>query len=320
MKAMNKDEMNARLTEAAQKKPVLILAHRGSVGANIVDNTLESYDAAILHGADAVEVDICMSKDGDLFAFHDGTELMMLGTKRSILKLSTAEVKSLRYLNKNFMRIDHPINTFDEVMEHLKGQVLINLDRCWDCWDQVFEKLSRHNMADQIIFKSPPEHKYIDKMAAQKQPYMYMPIIWHRDELNYVLNSPVNMVAVEFIGYREDAGIMQPEFVHSLREKGIHCLISALTLGNPVLNQDAFMEKCRKSGSRMADALVNGNIYLAGGHDDDTSVLGAPDLGWGWLVNRGFNILQTDWTLHLADYLKKSKYGTIPFKAETGTF
>ena len=55
---MTKAEMSARLQAAFGKKRVLILAHRGVSGANIIDNTLESYDVAIRHGADMVEVDV----------------------------------------------------------------------------------------------------------------------------------------------------------------------------------------------------------------------------------------------------------------------
>ena len=41
---------------------------------------------------------------------------------------------------------------------------------------------------------------------------------------------------------------------------------------------------------------------------DDTSILGDPDKGWGWLVERGFNAIQTDWTLALNLYLHEKGY------------
>ena len=44
------------------------------------------------------------------------------------------------------------------------------------------------------------------------------------------------------------------------------------------------------------------NLQAEGGHDDDTSVLGHPEQGWGWLMDRGFDIIQTDWARELSLY------------------
>ena len=43
---------------------------------------------------------------------------------------------------------------------------------------------------------------------------------------------------------------------------------------------------------------------LSGGHTDDVSVTEDPDKGWGWVVEKGFDIIQTDWTLALRQYLQ----------------
>lgn len=303
---MKGDKYNGRLRECLEKKNVLVMAHRGVSGANIVDNTVESYDVAIRHGADIVEVDVCATLDGDLFVLHDGMEPAVLGQKESIVHMRTEDVKKLRYINKNNTWIDHPVNTFDEVLEHLKGRCLINLDRCWVCWEPVFKAVLRHNMADQILFKSPPEEKYLQQMAQQEEPFMYMPVAWFPEEVALAERYEVNMVAVEVIGYREEAPIMEASYLTGLREKGLMRLISTLTLANPLADTEAEFKKW--GNSRMKDAVLDGNILLAGGHDDDTSLLQDPDQGWGWLVERGFNALQTDWTLAMNLYLKEKGY------------
>lgn len=150
---MKGNKYNDGLLAALEHKNVLIMAHRGVSCANIVDNTIESYDAAIHQGADIVEVDVCASLDGDLFVLHDGMEPVVLGQQESIIHMHTPEIRKLRYLNKNNTRIDHPINTLDEVLEHLKGRCLINIDRGWNSWDSIFKAVLRHGMANQIIFK-----------------------------------------------------------------------------------------------------------------------------------------------------------------------
>lgn len=303
---MKGNKYNDGLLAALERKNVLIMAHRGVSCANIVDNTIESYDAAIHQGADIVEVDVCASLDGDLFVLHDGMEPVVLGQQESIIHMHTPEIRKLRYLNKNNTRIDHPINTLDEVLEHLKGRCLINIDRGWNSWDSIFKAVLRHGMANQIIFKSPPEKRYLQHMADQSEPFLYMPIVWYPEEVTLAEQYDLNMVAVEVIGYREDAPIMDAAYLEKLKEKGLVRLISSLTLANPLEDVEAEFRKWGQS--RMKGAVLDRNILLSGGHDDDTSILGDPDKGWGWLIERGFNAIQTDWTLALNLYLHEKGY------------
>ena len=50
--------------------------------------------------------------------------------------------------------------------------------------------------------------------------------------------------------------------------------------------------------------LYNCKKQLSGGHTDDAAVTGDPDYGWGWIVDKGFDIIQTDWVMPLKMYLK----------------
>ena len=47
---------------------------------------------------------------------------------------------------------------------------------------------------------------------------------------------------------------------------------------------------------------------LSAGHNDDISLSGNPDAGWGWLVRHGFDIIQTDWVCALKLYLESLSF------------
>lgn len=49
-----------------------IIAHRGSKGIR-PENTLPAFEKAIEEGADGIETDVHMSKDGHLIIMHDET-------------------------------------------------------------------------------------------------------------------------------------------------------------------------------------------------------------------------------------------------------
>lgn len=54
--------------------------------------------------------------------------------------------------------------------------------------------------------------------------------------------------------------------------------------------------------------LYSARVPLAAGHSDDVSLTDDPAKGWGWLADKGFDIIQTDWTKHCVDYLKENNY------------
>ena len=71
---------------------------------------------------------------------------------------------------------------------------------------------------------------------------------------------------------------------------------------------DAFVDMMHKDGKLI---WVNSIIYnvkaqLTAGHSDDTALCESMDKGWGWLVDKGYDIIQTDWPLMLINYLKSN--------------
>ena len=67
------DNRSERSTgQALDGGPVLNIAHRGAA-ARAPENTFAAYDLALEHGADYIEQDVRMTKDGVLVVFHDET-------------------------------------------------------------------------------------------------------------------------------------------------------------------------------------------------------------------------------------------------------
>ena len=73
--------------------------------------------------------------------------------------------------------------------------------------------------------------------------------------------------------------------------------------------QEAYLEEQKKKGRVLwgKAILYSSRVPLAGGHSDDISLLENPAQGWGWLAQKGFDIIQTDWTGMVREYLKTKK-------------
>ena len=73
---------------------VEIIAHRGA-SHDAPENTLESVRLGWAQGADAVEVDVYLSRDGHIVVHHDDTTKKLAGVDRKVVEQTLAELRRL---------------------------------------------------------------------------------------------------------------------------------------------------------------------------------------------------------------------------------
>ena len=83
--------MFCRLASATD---VEIIAHRGA-SYDAPENTLESVNLGWAQGADAVEVDVYLSKDGHIVVHHDPDTKKLTGVDRKVEAPTLAELRHL---------------------------------------------------------------------------------------------------------------------------------------------------------------------------------------------------------------------------------
>jgi len=89
-----------------------IVGHRGAP-RRARENTLESFDFAEAEGADAIELDLQQTKDGELVVFHD--DVIPIGTERHAVRtMASVDVRELR-LDSPFG--EYRIPTLDDVFQ-----------------------------------------------------------------------------------------------------------------------------------------------------------------------------------------------------------
>ncbi len=271
------------LQEERQKKGVLIASHRGVAGGNIPCNTMKAFEIALRQGADILETDVTLCGDGELFIFHPGKEDSLLNLPDThIGKMTSEEVKKLRYVNLDDELTDDGLPTLDEFLETYKNRCLINLDHAWDNgFVQVLDKIRYHGMEDQILMKAPSELQYAKIMEEVAPDIMFMPLIKHVDPITAQLEKmKLNFVGLELVFANEESPLIAEEYLRYHKSKGRMLWANAI--------------------------IYNYNKQLTAGHSDDIAVsTGDMDYGWGWLVEKGFDIIQTDWVLELSQYLRK---------------
>lgn len=73
----------------------LLIAHRGA-SADATENTLAAFALAATQGADAVECDVRLTRDGTPVVFHDATLLRLAGRAERVEALTRAELAAVR--------------------------------------------------------------------------------------------------------------------------------------------------------------------------------------------------------------------------------
>lgn len=98
------------------------LAHRGLHGEGAAENSMTAFRRAKEAGF-GVELDVRLSKDGELVVFHDDTLTRVAGVERRVDELTLAELRECRLLDT-----DDTIPTLREVFDLIDGSIPILIE------------------------------------------------------------------------------------------------------------------------------------------------------------------------------------------------
>lgn len=259
-------------------KKVLVVAHRGNWRSSAPENSLAAIDSAIQMKIDIVELDVWKTKDGKLVLMHDNTVDRTTNGKGRIADLTLEQIKQLRLKDHNGNITEHKVPTLEEGLLLAKGKIMVNLDKAYGFFDEVYALLEKTGTTDMVIMKgSQPAEKVKRDFGKYMDKVIYMPVVGLDDE---------------------HAEQMVTNYLDELQPKAFELCYA--DVNNPL---PAKMKKVLKG-----KALIWYNTLwasLAGGHDDDHA-LENPDENYGYLINElGARIIQTDRPDYLLDYLRK---------------
>lgn len=258
---------------------VVVVAHRGD-WRNSPENSLQAFQNCIDMGVDMVEIDVRRTSDGVLVVMHDNTLDRCSNGKGKISDHTYAELQKLNLKSQHGVLTRHKIPTLEETLLLCKDKILINVDKGYDYFQQLFELMEKTGTTQQVIIKSGklPEQVLSENADVIKNT-IYMPII-NLDGKNAAAQVEANLklspVAIECCFKKYSPQV--ESLLQRIREAGVKVWINSLWPS------------------------------LCDGHDDDRAVeLKEPDESWGWILDRGATLIQTDRPKELIQYLKKHK-------------
>lgn len=255
---------------------VLVVSHRGD-WRNAPENSLQAIQNCIDMGVDMVEIDLKKTKDGQLILMHDKLIDRTTTGKGKPHDFTLAELKELYLRNGAGHKTSHKIPTLEEAMLLAKGKILVNIDKGYDYFDEVYDVLEKTGTLGQCIIKSnKPYHVVKAEKPIALDKMLFMPVVKLTDS---------------------NASEIIEEYNENYCPK-----IFELVFDEDTDNVAALIEEVKKRGSKV---FIN-SLWpeLCGGHNDDRAVeTGDIENSWGWLMNMGVNCIQTDRPQKLLDYL-----------------
>ena len=154
------------------------------------------------------------------------------------------------------------------------------MDKFWDNPTLVSDAIRRHGMTEQIIVKTSPSEEMFALIEKYAPDIQYLPIIKEDNVHEVLLKRNIRYVGAEVLFTDESSPLCSDEYIARMHAAGKLVWVNAI--------------------------LYSYKAVLAAGHSDDTAMYGDPEKGWGWLADKGFDIIQTDWPLELNNFLAKT--------------
>ena len=264
---------------------VWVAAHRGD-WIYAPENSIDALKHAIFFGADLIETDVRLTKDGKIIMMHDYTVDRTTDGTGTISDLTLEEIQKLHLRNNFGGMTDLKVPTLEEFIEIAKDKILLYLDKA--SYDlpgneqghlvkELLKVLKAHGVLEQSVF-------------VLDWPYEKARAIFGED-LEKVIYCPVIEDKIPNLSAYVD------EYIQKLKPVAFQFRMA--TLDSETYKQ---LPKVLKSGSK-AFVAATWAEHTAN-HNDLVSTFERPSKGWGWLLEQGFSILETNYPKDLIYYLK----------------
>ena len=263
-----------------KSKNVLVVCHRGD-WRNFPENSIPAIESVIEMGADVVELDIQLTKDSVLVLMHDGTIDRCTTGKGRVADLTYEELQKFYMKTAHGTRcsLDLKVPTLREALEVCKDRIVINIDKGYNHYGLVLALAEEMGMTEQILIKGSSSLASIrEKMAANEQNLLYMPIITPTNAKNMAL-------------FEEYIADDEPQLAYEI------------CWGEYTPEVESAMQRLIADGSKLwVNSLWNS---LCGGLSDDVAWVTSADEVYGKLVDMGATMIQTDRPEYLLEYLRE---------------
>jgi glycerophosphoryl diester phosphodiesterase len=311
------DAIIERMTRANQwRDHVMVVGHRGGVREMGVvvrpENSLEAIEAAVAMGLEMVELDVQKTRDGVYVVLHDSWLDRTTTCKGRLVERDLANLENCRLRRGDFgPATEEGIPTLQTALQAARGRILVNIDNKLELTDLtgMVAIAAELGVERQLVIK---QNLWSDAKVDEARALLtslgsqahFMPIVADDavEDPGFVdrATKQVDASVVEMVNWRRESGAMTAKggalFTPRMRavaaRNDFHLWVNTYGIVN------------KPAG------------YLSGGRGDELATIAAnPDDVYGFWIDRGVTIIQTDEPKAAIDWLEKNGYRR-PYETE----
>jgi len=278
------DTLLSILHDGGKSDYVMIFAHRGD-WRNAPENSLKAYQNCIDEGLDGIEVDVQLTKDSVLVVMHDPTLNRTTTGTGNVADYTYAELQELYLKSPIGVVTRQKIPSFEDVLKLAKGKILIQVDKWPKVKEHVISIAKKYDCLNHLIFRSSKDSKYVNReFDGLLDKVNYIPVLvckgkGDNEKLDdFLTNIQTSCIGVSFT--KEDYQVL--DRMREISDKGFRVWLNSL----------------------WAD--------FNAGHDDELATFDLEN-SYGWLLQKGANVIFSDHPILLKEYLEKTGRRNIKY-------
>ena len=280
------EQIRSELGNTAIKR-VFVVAHRAA-WKNAPENSRSAVVNAINMGVDIIEIDIRKTRDGEYILMHDTTVDRTTDGKGLVKDLTLEQIQKFRLKEHDGRLSKEVVPTLSEILKLTKGRIMVNLDKAEPYFNEILPLLKSTGTSREVILKGKSNSKEVYARLDIDSAIIYMPIFWINKRKNVLENKNGLLNLHEMFSLNRQIRMIELVFDH---------------LDNPAVSINAMQNFKRANVRSWINTL---KVAHPIGYSD-SEALKKPDRVWGYLIKRGFSIIQTDEPKALLNYLRIKK-------------
>tara|TARA_B100001750_G_C15475548_1_gene582265 strand:- start:730 stop:1500 length:771 start_codon:yes stop_codon:yes gene_type:complete len=212
----------------------LILGHRGAPTQR-TENTLPSFQKAIIQGVDGIEFDVRQSKEGRLIIFHDTDLKRLANQNKKIKELSFTELKKIKLNKTKNQKEEAYIPSLDDIIPILEHIKVINIEiksesllRGQGMLKPIIQFLDKHKIDDRCIISS--FNPLFLMRLRLKRPQTIIGFLYNRNTWFHGWNNMIWMLRIKPDNLHIHHSLLNHWIVKWAQNKGMK--VNAYTINN----------------------------------------------------------------------------------------
>ncbi len=230
------------------KSEKVVVAHRGGAFLG-PENTLACVEKGMEAGAEWIEIDVHLSKDGKVVVCHDDRVDRTTDGKGYISEMTYDQIRALKVVDAEGNVTDEYVPLLHEVLEQIKGRanLLLEIKRsrhslpgieqaCIDC-------VESYGMTENVVFQSFDDevietvHALRPEIRVEKLLYVGLPFFFDFDKYEYAASFNVchSFVSGAFIRHAHERGKEVKVWTLNKYKKSLVDTVDGIITNDPAL-------------------------------------------------------------------------------------